>query len=97
MGWWGVNCCSNSTVLEWLEGWFDLCPSHSRKRVWDTLFFAVVWTIWESRNEVVFRDSQVDLCKALDTIKFRVALWFKHHGSGSDSDLSLLILDLNER
>ncbi|KAK3194477.1 hypothetical protein Dsin_025787 [Dipteronia sinensis] len=30
-------------------------------------------------------------------IKFRVALWFKNHGKGSEVDLSLLILDLSER
>ena len=35
--------------------------------------------------------------KALDMIKFCVALWFKNHGCGSEVDLSLLILDLKER
>ncbi|KAK3188936.1 hypothetical protein Dsin_028497 [Dipteronia sinensis] len=35
--------------------------------------------------------------KALDTIKFRVALWFKNHGCSSEVDLSLLVLDIKER
>ncbi|KAK2644754.1 hypothetical protein Ddye_019949 [Dipteronia dyeriana] len=39
------------------EDWFTLCYSRSRKRVWDTLFSAVVWTICESSNDVVFCNS----------------------------------------
>ena len=97
MGWWGISGCSNSSINDWMDGWFGLCPSVSRKRVWNTLFFAVIWTIWEVRNEVVFRRKDADFSVALDSIKFRTALWFKSHGCGSNIDLTLLMLDLNDR
>ncbi|KAK2646450.1 hypothetical protein Ddye_021645 [Dipteronia dyeriana] len=67
------------------------------KRVWNILFFAIVWTIWESRNDMIFHGISVNLGKALDTIKFRVALWFKNYGAGAEADLTLLMLDLKER
>ncbi|KAK3211546.1 hypothetical protein Dsin_016252 [Dipteronia sinensis] len=97
MGVWGVHSCSNATVSEWLLGWNGFCSSRSSSRVWNILFFAVIWTIWECRNEVVFRGIQADVYLAMDTIKFRVALWFKNFGCGSSSDLTLLMLDPKER
>jgi hypothetical protein len=97
MGWWGVHSCSNLGFVDWWKGWSALCPSLDRKRAWNVLFFAVIWTIWESRNGVVFRSSQACIGLALDTIKFRVALWFKNHGQGSNCDLTLLMLDIRER
>ncbi|KAK2653361.1 hypothetical protein Ddye_013217 [Dipteronia dyeriana] len=39
----------------------------------------------------------MDLELVLDTIKFRVALWFKNHSKGSNVDLTLLMLDVKER
>ncbi|KAK3225807.1 hypothetical protein Dsin_005669 [Dipteronia sinensis] len=42
IGWWGMSVCSPSSVKGWLLGWNVLCLSRSRKRVWNTLFFAVV-------------------------------------------------------
>ena len=97
MGWWGISTCSSSSIKNWLLGWMGLCPTKSRKRAWIILFFAVVWSIWECRNDVVFRGSLANLEKTLDMIKFRVALWFKNHGVDSEVDLSLLILDVGER
>ena len=97
MGWWGVHGCMNYSLIDWLNGWVGICPSQSRNRAWNVLFCAVVWTIWENRNRVVFRGSQPCLGLALDSVKFRVALWFKNYGPGSSCDLTLLMLDLNER
>ena len=97
MGWWGVSCCINSNIIAWLDGWNGFCPSSLMKRAWSIVFFAVVWTIWECRNDVVFRGTKADFCLALDSIKFRVALWFKNHGCGSEIDLTLLMLDLKDR
>ncbi|KAK3190338.1 hypothetical protein Dsin_029899 [Dipteronia sinensis] len=97
MGWWDVNVCSSSSVKGWVLGWNTLCPLSSRKRMWNILFFAIVWTVWECRNEVVFHGLVADQGKALDMIKFRVALLFKNHGRGSDVDLTMLMLDLKDR
>ena len=65
MGWWDVNVCSSSTVKEWVLVWNALCPSVSRKRTWNILFFAIIWTVWECRNEVVFQGLVANQGKAL--------------------------------
>ena len=51
----------------------------------------------ETRNDVVSCGKQADLNLAMNTINFRVSLWFKNHGFGSKIDLTILMLDLNER
>ncbi|KAK2661790.1 hypothetical protein Ddye_000364 [Dipteronia dyeriana] len=96
-GWWGVFACSPGSIAEWVKGWSSLCYPSASKRVWNILFFAIVRTIWEIRNDMIFHGIITNLGKALDTIKFRVALWFKNNGVGAEADLSLLKLDLKER
>ncbi|KAK3189923.1 hypothetical protein Dsin_029484 [Dipteronia sinensis] len=54
MAWWGVVGCINKSVKEWLTGWVGLCPATKNERVWSSLFVAIVWTIWETRNQQVF-------------------------------------------
>jgi hypothetical protein len=77
MSWWGVSPCCNASVLSWMEGWAGLCPSKPAKRAWNLLFCAVLWTIWELRNNSVFDGRSVNRAMALDSIKFRVAWWFQ--------------------
>ncbi|KAK2654791.1 hypothetical protein Ddye_014647 [Dipteronia dyeriana] len=97
MSWRGLSWCSNFSVIEWVKSWKGLCPSPKRGREWDTLFFVIIWTIWEFRNNVVFRGTQANLDMASNSVKFRVAWWFKNHGGGSNVDLTLLLLDIKER
>ncbi|KAK2635516.1 hypothetical protein Ddye_030308 [Dipteronia dyeriana] len=78
MAWWGVVYCPNKTVNEWLEGWRGLYPASKNERVWTSLFFAMVWTIWESRNLLVFEGKDPCVQITADLIKFQVVWWFKH-------------------
>ncbi|KAK3222739.1 hypothetical protein Dsin_009764 [Dipteronia sinensis] len=41
--------------------------------------------------------NQANLGMASDSIKLRVVWWFKNHGYGSKKDLTLLLLNINER
>ncbi|KAK2659387.1 hypothetical protein Ddye_005920 [Dipteronia dyeriana] len=95
--WWEVSSCTSKSISEWLHSWNGLCPSLNRKRVWNTLFFAIVWTIWEAHNNEVFKDKAANLSVSLDSVKFRVTWWFKNFSSGSDVAVTLLMLDLKER
>ncbi|KAK3222417.1 hypothetical protein Dsin_009442 [Dipteronia sinensis] len=97
MQWWGVNSCPNNLIKDWIEGWNGLCPSMNRKGVWNILFFTVVWTIWEARNDLVFKAKEANISLSMDWVKFRVAWWFKTHGCGSEDALTLLLLDIKER
>ena len=92
-----MNACPNRTVMEWLQYWGGLCPRVSSTRAWATLCFAVVMSIWEAWNELVFKDKEAVLEEAIDSVRFRVASWFKYYGRGSNEDLTILFLDVNGR
>ncbi|KAK2651427.1 hypothetical protein Ddye_011283 [Dipteronia dyeriana] len=55
MDWWGVANCANNSMKAWLQGWSGLCSSINSRRVWDTLFFPLSWTIWEAKNQMIFK------------------------------------------
>ncbi|KAK3218921.1 hypothetical protein Dsin_012891 [Dipteronia sinensis] len=97
MKWWDISFCISSSVKDWRESWNGMCPSPNRYRVWNSFFFALTWTIWESRNSVVFRGKAASLFNAVDSVRFRIVWWFKNFGRGFKDDITLLLLDVKER
>ncbi|KAK3227605.1 hypothetical protein Dsin_007467 [Dipteronia sinensis] len=94
MAWWDVEGCHTSTVSDWLEYWMGMCPAFKSERVWCSLFYAIVWTIWEARNLLVFERKVPNVEQAADLVKFRIIWWFKHLGRGSqDMDKSKFNVD----
>ncbi|KAK0574763.1 hypothetical protein LWI29_028697 [Acer saccharum] len=75
----------------------EIWVSSRQGRAWNSLFFAIVWTIWESRNHLVFSNSDKGIVQAVDMIKFRVAWWFKHHGEGSSDPITVILQDIAGR
>ena len=61
LGWWTVHCCINLCFNDWFLCWIGLCPRPSMRKAWETLFFAVIWTIWEAKNQRVFNGKSVEL------------------------------------
>ena len=45
----------------------------------------------------MFKDKEADLGWAIDSVRFRMASWFKYFGRGSDEDLTVLLLDISGR
>ncbi|KAK2640308.1 hypothetical protein Ddye_028103 [Dipteronia dyeriana] len=60
------------------------------------MFYAVVWTVWESRNQAVFSDKETNVWQTIDMVKFRLAWWFKHHSKGSKETLTDMLLNIKE-
>ncbi|KAK3231552.1 hypothetical protein Dsin_003433 [Dipteronia sinensis] len=94
MSWWGVKGCVNNTVNKWLEGWIGLCPEFKHERAWCSLFFTIVWTIWEYRNQLVFEGKEPIFQQATDLVKFRVVWWFKYLGRGSNDPVDTFLRNL---
>ncbi|KAK2648310.1 hypothetical protein Ddye_015799 [Dipteronia dyeriana] len=67
------------------------------KRVWVSLFFAVVWSIWKTKNGKLFKNDEASFLKAVDMVKFRVAWWFNNYGKGSSDPITLILLDIIDR
>ena len=48
------------------------------KRVlWEAIPMAILWTIWNLRNQCIFQGVQPDWEEAQDLIKYRIAFWVK--------------------
>ncbi|KAK3219981.1 hypothetical protein Dsin_013951 [Dipteronia sinensis] len=93
---WDVQCCPQATLLNWWKGWMGLCPKKESERAWMSSFFAVTWTIWEARNEKVFRDGAASQDQARDMARFRIGWWFKNLGKGSKDPITYILLNIAE-
>ncbi|KAK3229324.1 hypothetical protein Dsin_001205 [Dipteronia sinensis] len=90
----GVNVVLSRSLIEWWTGLVGLCHSIKSERAWRVLFFAVTWTIWETRNNKIFKDGEVNAAHAEDMIRFRVAWWFKFLSGGSTDPVTLILLNI---
>ncbi|KAK2644836.1 hypothetical protein Ddye_020031 [Dipteronia dyeriana] len=45
-----------------------MCPKQNSLRAWSSLFYAVVWTVWEARNICVFEEKEVSIVYASDLV-----------------------------
>ncbi|KAK2662893.1 hypothetical protein Ddye_001467 [Dipteronia dyeriana] len=79
---------------EWFQGWNGLCPNVKFRRVWVTLFSATAWSIWEARNQAMFKGNPVNITYYVDLVRFRVAWWFNHHGKGLSEPISIILENL---
>ena len=79
-----------------MDSWLGLFPAAKHKSAWSILFFAMIWTIWETRNNLIFRGKEASIDKAVDDVKFRVAWWFKYFGKGIKVLISVMILNIKE-
>ncbi|KAK3224604.1 hypothetical protein Dsin_004466 [Dipteronia sinensis] len=96
MSWWEVLSCPNNTLKDWMDGWSGLSPSPRCAKAWCMLFFAVGWTIWEFRNNFIFKRQKSILEQAAYMVKFRVVWWFKFYGSGAQHSVSNMMLNVKE-
>ena len=97
MSWWNVSSCSSNSVVEWADGWAVLCPSGRQRKAWNSLFFAVIWSIWDARNRKVFKNEEMVISLATDAVKLKVAWWFKFFGQGTSNPITHILLDICER
>ena len=47
------------------------------KKVWDSVFYAMVWPIWKVKNGQIFHEETVHLEQIPSFIKFRVDYWIR--------------------
>ena len=76
---------------------FEFIGNSNKARAWGSLFFAVVWTTWEARNQLIFKGLKVDITKSVDTVQFRLVWGFKHMGTGLSEDITTIMLNLSDR
>lgn len=46
-------------------------------KIWKAIPMAVMWSLWKTRNDVVFNGKMFQLNELCELIKVRIALWVK--------------------
>jgi len=60
------------------ESWMGLSWKNGlRKKLWASTFFAVAWTIWLTRNEILFQNQIFNHMAICQSIKRKIAFWTK--------------------
>lgn len=68
-------------LLHW---WKAGIVKSKHKIIWESIPFAVIWTMWDARNhQLVFENKTVDWMETTDLIKARVAFWVTSNKEGS--------------
>ena len=44
-----------STLVMFFQQWQNFVDGYLQRRVWTSLFFAIAWSLWLQRNEMVFQ------------------------------------------
>ena len=88
---WDVSWVIHNNPEVVLMAWQCALPRNRCSKAWKMAFFAIVWSIWLMRNDMVFNNKGFDLRQMVDNIKFRIASWFKAKWPRSNESISELI------
>lgn len=75
--WWGIKWVVPSSIKSLFIWWQSWRFKKTKKVLWEPISFATLWSIWKVRNDLIFRGVIPKWEEMGDTIKFRVATWFK--------------------
>ncbi|KAL4332611.1 hypothetical protein GQ457_07G003380 [Hibiscus cannabinus] len=74
---WGVNFVVPGDPGSFLFSWHEASVSGSADSIWHFVPFAIIWTIWLLRNDIIFADGLLDSAQLSFLVRTRIALWFK--------------------
>ncbi|XVF26807.1 hypothetical protein REPUB_Repub14bG0050700 [Reevesia pubescens] len=81
---WGM-CCSHWN-LSWVGhkyptvfflSWQNASPSSLCNKVWKMAFYAITWSLWLFRNDMIFKGIFLDVIWLSSIILLRLAIWSK--------------------
>ncbi|GFS29385.1 hypothetical protein Acr_00g0006490 [Actinidia rufa] len=75
--WWGCSWVCPATIFDLMVEWFSNSFKHVEKACWEAIFFAIIWSLWKARNELIFSNVNIVKAEVVDLIKLRVAFWVK--------------------
>ncbi|KAJ9135163.1 hypothetical protein P3X46_032374 [Hevea brasiliensis] len=75
--WRDLKFCLPKTVDAFLNEWNSLCYGNFQRKFWLKLFYAIVSSLWLSRNDIIFNNKEMDTISLCSLILFRVATWMR--------------------
>ncbi|KAF5185846.1 hypothetical protein FRX31_024566 [Thalictrum thalictroides] len=61
-------------IQQWLQGWPKLNSSRWGTVVWQLTPYAVLWTVWKSKNNVIFNDESLTAEKVV--VRAKAIIWY---------------------
>ncbi|CAL5421767.1 unnamed protein product [Camellia sinensis] len=75
--WWDVQGALPDSVEAVLDWWAGVRFTKKARLMWKALPMVVMWSLWNHRNECLFRDVAPSGEGVSDMVKVRMAFWFK--------------------
>ncbi|XP_017976498.1 PREDICTED: uncharacterized protein LOC18599364 [Theobroma cacao] len=85
---WGLAWVMLARFKELTIMWNNIKMASNYEKVWKTTMFAITWTVWIGRNEVVFHNKVWDKELIWELIKLRVAMWVKARWQDTASSIT---------
>ena len=63
-----------------LDAWFNVGLQGNKKKIWCSLFFMVVWSLWRYRNEIIFHNKIANEEEFIQELKHRWSCWCMEKG-----------------
>ena len=70
---------------EWLQVLLNCKGPQHQKRIYNAAFTATIYHIWEARNQLIFKDMEVDKLRMIKTIKEEVIQRTLYRAKGNKS------------
>ncbi|OMO62830.1 reverse transcriptase [Corchorus capsularis] len=83
---WGIRWVVPVDPTTFFLSWYYAIDDFSKVNVWRLIFFVVIWSLWLTRNDMVFNNKHFDALQLFDLIKLRLSWWVK--AAWPDSNLS---------
>jgi len=88
---------NNKDIRNHLVNFYLIHLSTTQNQVWKGLWAAIVRSIWEQRNQVVFRGRIPDADEVFQNAELVSWLWLKHKAAGFSYAFSDWLLQLYEK
>ncbi|KAK8546384.1 hypothetical protein V6N12_027171 [Hibiscus sabdariffa] len=74
---WGFSFVGPNDPGTFFSSWHEANASHSANSIWHLFPFAILWTIWLLRNNIIFANGRLDFVQLFFLVRTRATVWFK--------------------
>ncbi|GKV35976.1 hypothetical protein SLEP1_g44163 [Rubroshorea leprosula] len=91
--WWGITITLDKDCLKTFENFGAWSKDSRTTEGWDCIWNTVIWSMWLTRNQIIYRDSKVNRGKLFELIRLRSFAWIKVRKVRCYFNLSNWLLD----
>jgi hypothetical protein len=73
--WWGISTSFLESLEDFYNKWLCYCSSKFQVKAWKLVFFATLWIIWLTRNNLVFNSVQLEWPYLFQLLAHRISVW----------------------